>query len=56
MKFDFYVFEYSTKSCGHKLISYSAYSYHRAFLRFTRNTRCTKLIRVFKNGSLIHSI
>lgn len=56
MNFDLYIFEYSTKSCGHKLISYLTYSYHRAFRRFTKNTRCTKLIRVLKNGSLIYAI
>ena len=56
MKFDLYIFEYSTKSCSHKLISYAAGSFSSALKRFTKNTRHTKLIQAFKTGGFIYAI
>lgn len=56
MKFDLYIFEYSTKSCGCKLISYAAGSFSSALRRFTKNTRHTNLFRVFKNGNYNQAI
>ncbi len=52
MFFNLYTFEYSTKTRKCKRISYSASGFPSALLRFTRNTRYTKLFRVFKNGIL----
>ena len=53
MKFDIYVFEYSTKTCSYKRISYSAFSFSSAWKRFRKNTRFTKLIQVSKNHNVL---
>ena len=48
MKPDIYIFEYSTKTCKHKRISYAACSYRSARKRFNKNVRCTKLFDFWK--------
>lgn len=48
MKPDFYIFEYSTKTCKHKIISYTAYSWRSALRQFKKNVHCTKLIGKWK--------
>lgn len=53
MKFDIYVFEYSTKTCSYKRISYLAYSFSSAWKRFRKNTRFTRLIQVSKNYDVL---
>ena len=45
---DFYVFEYSTKTCKRKRISYTASSYRSALKRFKKNVRYTKLFDYWK--------
>ena len=51
MKPDFYMFEYSTKTCKRKRISYSACSWRSALRRFKKNVRCTKLLGKWKVSS-----
>ena len=51
MKPDFYIFEYSTKTCKHKRISYTACSWKSALRRFKKNVRCTKLLDTWKVSS-----
>lgn len=45
---DFYTFEYNTKTCKHKCISYTACSWRSALRRFKKNVRCTKLLDRWK--------
>lgn len=48
---DFYIFEYSTKTCKRKRISYAACSYKSALRRFKKNVRYTKLFDFWKVSS-----
>lgn len=51
MKTDFYIFEYNTKTCKHKRISYAACSYRSALKRFKKNVRYIKLLDFWKISS-----
>ena len=48
MESDLYIFEYSTKTCKHKRISYVACSQRSAFRQFKKNVRYTKLLGKLK--------
>jgi len=48
MKSDFYVFEYSTRTCRRKRISYAACSWRSVLRRFKKNVRCVKLLSSWK--------
>ena len=50
MKPDFFVFEYSTRCVDLKRVSYSSCTLHSVMRKFRKNTRYTKLFKVWKNG------
>lgn len=56
MIYNLYTFEYSTKTCSCRHISYAAGSFPSALRRFKRNIRYTNLIQVFKNGRFIYAV
>lgn len=53
MKPHFFVFEYSTRCVDLKRISYTSCTTCSAMKRFGKNTRFTKLFKIWKDGFLI---